>query len=91
MDYAQGARAAFMEQLWVSEQLWGMADVWETGGKKCCHFQDRKMGESTLVENIVERIFKDVLRVYQEQVKPHVHPLWGSLLGEESSSGCFSE
>lgn len=74
MDYAEGARATLMEQLWVSEQSWGVADVWETDGRKGRHFQDRKMGESTLVENIVERIFKDVLRVYQEPVKPHSPP-----------------
>lgn len=36
-----------MELLSVSEQSWAMAEVWETGGRKCCHFQERKVGDST--------------------------------------------
>lgn len=68
----------------ISEQSWVMAEVWETGGRKCCHFRERKAGDSTnyrlvnltsaLVDTVVEWIFKDGLRVYREQVKPHPPP-----------------
>lgn len=35
-----------MELLSVSEQSWVMAEVWGTGGRKCCHFWESKVGDS---------------------------------------------